>query len=109
MQVGPVRCQAFDRDEFFAIERRQKLNTGIDRTDCQVIAFAIYLGDDNCACAAVAFSTPFFGAFEAQVLAKKLQYGTCRINVFYFDDLTVQHEPDCICIRHTDQLPLYVE
>lgn len=89
-----IPAQTFDRDEFLAIERRQKLNAGIDGAYSQVIAVTIQFREHNSARAAITFGAAFFGAGTAQVFAEKLQYCSIGINAGEFDDFPIEHKPN---------------
>ena len=92
MQDAVLTGQAFDRNQFFAIQCRQKLNTGIDRTNMNGVTAVIKLGNDDRAGTTVSFGTAFFRSRAAQILAQILQHGPGRIEVTDLDDLAVQHE-----------------
>ena len=41
VQAAIIRRQAFNRDEFFTIQSRQELNTGIDCTNYQFVTIMV--------------------------------------------------------------------
>ena len=63
--------EAFDRDEFFTVERGQKTNAGIDRAIAHSLAAVrtLELADDDGASAAVAFGAAFLRAAAAAMVA----------------------------------------
>ena len=80
MQVIAVFCKRFNRDQFLTIECRQKLNARIDRVQTNVIAVAIQFREDHRARTAITLGATFLGPGSAQILAKELQHGPCRID-----------------------------
>ena len=81
MQVVAVFRQRFNRYQFLAIECRQKLNTGIDRPQGNVIAVAIQFRQDDGTRTAIAFGTAFLGSGSVEVFTKKLQDRPCWIDI----------------------------
>jgi hypothetical protein len=103
---GPVgRAQTFDGDEFFSVQCRKELNTGVYRLDLKAFSGRIDFSDRHGTCAAVAFGTTLLGADSAKVFAKILQHGAGRLGVANFDNLTVKDKSDCVFRGHVSQLP----
>lgn len=98
MQITIAR-QTFDGNEFFAVQRRQELDTRIDRANRKLVIFTVKLGQHHSARAAISFGAPLLGAGSSEIFAQELQYGTRRIDAFKFDDLAIENKPDCVGLR----------
>ncbi len=93
VQAAFATAQAFDRDQFLAIERRQELYAGIDGAHHKPFARCIDLRERYGARPAIAFRATFLRPDAAQILAKELQHGARRIDVFDLDHLAIENEP----------------
>ena len=111
------RIEALDCDEFFAIERRQKLYAGVDRPKGQIVTISIEFGEHYRAGTTVTFGAALFRSGSIDIFAKELQHGSSWIDVADFNDLAVEHKPNLVglivecrsLVAHGVQLPLYVE
>ena len=92
--------QTFDRNEFFAIQGWQELNTGIDCAHPDRLPVVIQLGDHNRTGTAVTFGATLFRTRTTQVFAQVLQHRTRRIDVSYFDYITIQNKSNPIANGH---------
>lgn len=94
MQPATSRRQALDRNQLFAIERRQELDAGINRPHRKIVAISGQLGDHNGAGTAIALCATLFRSGAAEVLAKELQHSARRVDVVELDQLTIEYETD---------------
>jgi hypothetical protein len=94
MQPAFIAAQPFDRDQFLAIERRQKLYARIDCHEFYALVAAIDLDNDNSTRAAIAFGAALFRTGHAHVFAQELQHRARRVDDLGLYDLTIENESD---------------
>ncbi len=93
MQAAFATAQAFDRNQFLAIERWQELYAGINGAHRKPFVRCIDLRECYGARSAIAFRATFLRPDPAQILAQELQHGARRIDVFELDHFAIEHEP----------------
>ena len=100
VQPRAVGVEAFDGDQFLAIERRQELDARVDRPQGDAATVSNELCDDDRASTTIAFGATFLGTFTPEVLAQVLQHRARRRDVLQFMNLAVENETNTgIAIR----------
>jgi len=98
MQVAVV-SQALNRDQFFSVKRRQKLDAGVDGANRETVSPTIEFGKNDRARAAVSLGTTFLRASPAEIFAQELQNRSSRVDVLEFDDFAIENKPDRVGLR----------
>ena len=107
MQWLTFWLQTFNSNKLLAVQRRQELDTGIDRFEADAVVVVGLLSNNYCAGTTVSFRTAFFGSGTSQVLAQVLQHSSGRVDIVKCNEFAIENKFDRA--THLLQLPRYVE